>query len=174
VHDTTYAPAGDMFEMGSKVQVVRRGSFFPARANRLYELYRAHSSLEQIDPQTREHVRKRFFGRSFEAVWDETRAYYARAQPEVVAECERNPKQKMAQIFRWYFVHSTRLALRGDPAGKVDYQIHCGPAMGAFNQWVKGTELESWRRRHVADIGVRLMQETGRLLGERFGALSRR
>src|SRR3954462_15450892 len=39
VQDTDYAPAGDMFELGARVQVAKRGLFFPARANRLYELY---------------------------------------------------------------------------------------------------------------------------------------
>lgn len=34
VQDTDYAPAGDMFEMGAKVQVIRKGVFFPARANK--------------------------------------------------------------------------------------------------------------------------------------------
>ena len=39
VQDTEYAPAGDMFEIGAKVQVLKRGVFFPARANKLYMLY---------------------------------------------------------------------------------------------------------------------------------------
>lgn len=37
VQDTAYAPAGDMFEMGAKIQVLRKGVFFPARANKLYD-----------------------------------------------------------------------------------------------------------------------------------------
>ena len=31
VQDTAYAPAGDMFELGARVQVAKRGLFFPAR-----------------------------------------------------------------------------------------------------------------------------------------------
>jgi trans-AT polyketide synthase/acyltransferase/oxidoreductase domain-containing protein len=31
VQDTAYAPAGDMFESGSKVQVLKKGLFFPTR-----------------------------------------------------------------------------------------------------------------------------------------------
>jgi trans-AT polyketide synthase/acyltransferase/oxidoreductase domain-containing protein len=61
----------------------------------------------------------------------------------------------MALIFRWYFGYSTQLALSGDSKRRVDYQIHCGPALGAFNQWVKGTELENWRNRHVDVIAGR-------------------
>jgi trans-AT polyketide synthase/acyltransferase/oxidoreductase domain-containing protein len=172
VQDTAYAPAGDMFELGAKVQVARRGLFFPARANKLYELYQRHSSLDEIDPKVRQQIQEKYFRRSFDDVWAETRAYYARARPEKVAEIERNPKQKMAAIFKWYFIHTTRIALQGREEQKVDYQIHCGPALGAFNQWVKGTELASWRNRHVADIAERLMQGTAEMLNRRFAAMA--
>jgi trans-AT polyketide synthase, acyltransferase and oxidoreductase domains len=171
VHDTTYAPAGDMFELGARVQVVKRGLFFAARANRLYELYQRHTCLEEIDPRTRQQIEERYFKRSFEQVWTETRAHYLQARPDKLADVERNPKQKMALIFKWYFAHSTRLALQGSEDQKVDYQIHCGPAAGAFNQWVKGTELQWWRNRHVADIGLRLMAGAAQLLRARFDSM---
>ncbi len=54
----------------------------------------------------------------------------------------------------------------------TDYAIPCGPALGAFNQWVKGTSLEDWRNRHVDEIGVMLMQQTAQLLNERFQRLT--
>jgi trans-AT polyketide synthase, acyltransferase and oxidoreductase domains len=172
VQDTAYAPAGDMFELGARVQVARRGLFFPARANKLYELYQRHNALEEIDPKVRRQIEEKYFKRSFDEVWAETKAYYSRAHPDRIAAIERHPKQKMAAIFKWYFVHTTRLALSGAEEQRVDYQIHCGPALGAFNQWVKGTELESWRNRKVADIAERLMQATAVLLNERFAAMT--
>ena len=70
----------------------------------------------------------------------------------------------MALVFRWYFGYSSRIAFEGDMDHKVNFQVHTGPAMGAFNQWVKGTELEDWRNRHVDQIGIKLMEETGSLL----------
>lgn len=172
VQDTDYAPAGDMFEIGARVQVAKRGLFFPARANKLYELYQRHNSIDEIDSKTRQQIQERYFKRSFDDVWDETRSYYAKQHPDKLAEIEKNPKQKMAAIFKWYFVHTTRLVIHGSEDQKVDYQIHCGPALGAFNQWVKGTEFQSWRNRHVADIGMRLMRETAKLLNERFHAMA--
>src|SRR5262249_49890002 len=48
VADVAMAAAADMFELGVKLQVLRRGTLFAARANRLYEIYRAHESLEQV------------------------------------------------------------------------------------------------------------------------------
>jgi trans-AT polyketide synthase/acyltransferase/oxidoreductase domain-containing protein len=171
VQDTDYAPAGDMFEIGARVQVAKRGLFFPARANKLYELYQRHNSIDEIDPKTRQQIQERYFKRSFEDVWNETKAYYLRSHPGKLVELEKNPKQKMALIFRWYFVHTTRLAMRGSEDQRVDYQIHCGPAMGAFNQWVKGTELQIWRNRHVADLGMRIMSSAAKMLGERLESM---
>jgi trans-AT polyketide synthase/acyltransferase/oxidoreductase domain-containing protein len=171
VQDTTYAPAGDMFEIGAKVQVVKRGLFFAARANKLYQLYRQYDALEQIDAETRRLIEERYFQKTFEQVWDETRAYYARVQPDEVVRAESNPKHKLALLFRWYFVHSSRLALAGDTAQRLDYQIHSGPAIGAFNRWVAGTPLADWRQRHVDDIAKRLMVAAAEFLDARLRAL---
>jgi trans-AT polyketide synthase/acyltransferase/oxidoreductase domain-containing protein len=93
--------------------------------------------------------------------------------PEEIEKAERNPKHKMALIFNRWFVHSRRLAMRGSAEQKVDYQIHCGPAMGAFNQWVKGTALENWRNRYVDEIAEKLMQGTAELLNQRFQELKK-
>ena len=172
VQDTAYAPAGDLFELGSRIQVVRRGLFFPARANKLYELYQRHNSLDEIDQKTRQQIQEKYFRCSFEDVWKETKAYYMQVHPRKFEEIERTPKRKMALIFKWYFAHSTRLALEGAEDQKVDYQIHCGPALGAFNQWVKGTGIEHWQNRYVADIAQRLMEGTAELLNERFNAMT--
>lgn len=171
VQDTTYAPAGDMFEIGAKVQVVKRGLFFAARANKLYQLYRQYDALEQIDGETRRLIQERYFHKTFEQVWDETRAHYERVQPDELARAESNPKHKLALLFRWYFVHSSRLALAGDETQRLDYQIHSGPAIGAFNRWVAGTPLADWRQRHVDDIATRLMVAAAEFLETRFGAM---
>ncbi|SMF69182.1 trans-AT polyketide synthase, acyltransferase and oxidoreductase domain-containing protein [Tistlia consotensis] len=172
VQDTGHCPSGSLFELGAEIQVVKKGLFFPARASKLYDLWRLHGSLDEIDARTRRQIQEKYFRRSFEAVWDETRSFYAEVAPEEIARAEANPKHKMALIFRWYFVHSMRLAEQGDTEQKVDYQIHCGPALGAFNHWVKGSGLEDWRKRHVAEIALRLMEATAALLEERFAALS--
>ena len=171
VQDTDYAPAGDMFETGSQIQVLRKGLFFSARANRLHELYRQHESLEQIDGKTRQQIEQKYFGRSLEAVYEETRAYWLRVRPSEIDRAERDPKHKMALVFKWYFVHTMRLALHGSAQQKFDYQIHCGPALGAFNRWAKGTPLEHWRNRHVDEIAEKLMQETAEMLNMGYARL---
>lgn len=169
VHDTAYAPSGEMFELGSKVQVLKKGLFFPARAEKLVGLYRQFDSLDTIDTATRRQIEERTFHRPLTAVWDEVRA---RLSPEEIERAERMPKHKMALVFRRYFKDASRWALTGDLDHKVDFQIHCGPAMGAFNQWVAGTALEEWRSRHVDEIALKLLAETADLLKRRFFTLA--
>lgn len=169
VHDMTTAPSGEMFELGSKVQVLKKGLFFPARAEKLVSVYRQFESLDAIDAATRRQLEERFFQRPLMAVWDEVRN---RLPPEDIERAERLPKHKMALVFRRYFKNASRWALDGDTAHKVDFQIHCGPALGAFNQWVAGTSLESWRNRHVDDIALRLLDATASVLNDRFAALT--
>lgn len=165
VQDTEYAPAGDMFEMGAKVQVLKKGVFFAARANKLYDLYQRYGSLDEIDEKTRKQIQERYLKRNFEDVYRESKQYYP---PVEIEKAERNPKQKMAMIFKSYFGYSTRLALDGSPGCEVDYQIHCGPALGSFNQWVKGTPLEDWNNRHVDEIATKIILEAAEVLNRRF------
>jgi trans-AT polyketide synthase/acyltransferase/oxidoreductase domain-containing protein len=171
VQDTDYAPAGDMFELGAKVQVLKKGVFFPSRANKLYALYQHHDSLDALDPKIRTLLEKKYFKRSFESVWAETKRYYQQTNPRELEKAARLPKHKMALIFKWYFVHSTRLAMRGSEEQRVDYQVPTGPALGAFNQWVKGTDLASWRNRHVVDMADKLMQGAAVVFNRRIAQL---
>jgi trans-AT polyketide synthase, acyltransferase and oxidoreductase domains len=154
---TDYAPAGDMFELGAKVQVLKKGLFFPARANRLYELWKFSASWEDIPLKLRNEIETRYFARSFDEVYAETRAYYLQTLPKEIERAEKDPKHKLALVFRWYFIHTMRLSKEGDPTKQVDFQIHCGPACGAFNAWVRGTDLENWRNRHVDKIAFKIL-----------------
>ncbi|BCB74876.1 hypothetical protein GCM10022251_54070 [Phytohabitans flavus] len=170
IQDTAIVPAGDMFEVGAKVQVLRKGLLFPGRAAKLYDLYRQHDRLEDLDVRSAQQV-ERFFGRSFAQVWDETREYYSRHRPADITRAEQVPKFRMALIFKWYFVQATRYAMQGNADRRVDYQIQCGPAMGAFNRYVRGTDLEPWRNRHVDEIGERLMNGAAEVLSARMSGL---
>ena len=79
----------------------------------------------------------------------------------------------MSLIFRWYFHNATVSAISGDMDNKVNFQIHCGPALGAFNECVRGTELESWKNRHVDSIGIFLMEGTAMLPEKMIGSYSK-
>jgi trans-AT polyketide synthase/acyltransferase/oxidoreductase domain-containing protein len=172
VHDMAIVPAGDMLETGTKAQVLRRGLFYPARANKLYDLYSRHESIDELDERTAAQLQRKFYRRDFAEVWAETKAYYERANPDTLRLAERDPKLKMLLIFKAYFVQSIRLAMSGDTEHQVDYQINCGPAMGALNGLLRGTAWEDWRDRHVDEIAEFLMTGAARVLSERLGALS--
>ena len=155
--DTAMAPAADMFEMGVKVQVLKRGTMFPMRAARLYELYRGYAGLEALPAADRAVLEKQFFRTTLEGAWHSTRDYFLARDPREVERAERDPKHKMALVFRSYLGLSSRWANAGDPSRVLDYQVWCGPAMGAFNEWVKETHLEAPENRQVAAVAMNLL-----------------
>ena len=83
--------------------------FFPARANKLYTLYLQHKSLDELDENTQKQIQEKYFKKSFKDIWEETKEYYSKFNPRELERAERNPKHKMALVFRWYFGYSTRL-----------------------------------------------------------------
>jgi len=63
----------------------------------------------------------------------------------------------MALIFRWYLGLSSRWSNTGEKGREIDYQIWCGPAMGSFNNWVRGSYLADINNRRVVDIADQIM-----------------
>ena len=155
--DVCMAPAADMFEMGVTVQVLKRGSMFPMRAGKLYDLYRSCGGLDEIPAAERDKLEKTFFQNSLSAIWDDTRSYFQRRDPRQVERAERDPKHLMALVFRWYLGQAAHWAMDGHAARRIDYQVWCGPAMGAFNEWVAGSFLESPDRRKVATVARNIL-----------------
>src|SRR5579883_2548942 len=156
--DVMMAPAADMFEMGVKLQVLKRGTMFPLRAQKLYELYRTYDSIENIPLPEREKLEKQVFRKTLAQVWEETVTYLSQRNPEKLGKAVNNPKIKMAAIFRWYLGLSSRWAQSGEQGREVDYQIWCGPAMGSFNDWVRGSYLADPNNRHVVDVANHIMR----------------
>ena len=155
--DVAMAPAADMFELGVRVQVLRRGTFFPQRAQRLHELYREYDALESLPAADRERLERQWFRRSLEDVWQDACTFFAARDPEQLARAAENPKRKMALVFRWYLGLSSRWSNEGEQGREMDYQIWCGPAMGAFNAWVRGSYLEDPLVHGVEEVGEAIM-----------------
>ena len=155
--DVTMAPAADMFEMGVKVQVLKRGTMFPLRAGKLYELYNLYDSYTEIPADQRAILERDFFRCSFEEEWQQTRNFFSVRDPRQIELAEIKPKHKMALVFRSYLGRSSNWANAGEQSRKIDYQIWCGPAIGAFNHWVKGSFLEKWKNRDTVTVGLNLL-----------------
>lgn len=158
IADVAMAPAADMFELGVRLQVLRRGSMFAFRAERLYQIYAAHESWDQVPDRLRAKVEREILRAAFDEVWADTRRFWLERAPEQAARAEREPRHRMALVFRWYLGMSSRWAIEGEPARRADYQIWCGPAMGAFNRWVAGGFLADPAERTVAQIAGNLLE----------------
>ena len=155
--DVTMAPAADMFEMGVELQVLKRGTMFPMRAKKLYELYKNYESIEEIPQQERLKLEQQVFRSSLDEIWRQTEEHFNARDPHQIERAKDHPKRKMALIFRWYLGLSSRWSNSGEQGREADYQIWAGPAMGAFNDWVKGSYLEDVSKRKTVEVAWHIM-----------------
>jgi PfaD family protein len=155
--DVAMAPAADMFELGVKVQVLKRGTMFPYRAAKLYELYTAYAGYEEIPAKQRETLERDVFRCSFDEEWEQTERFFMQRDPKQIERARKDPRHKMALVFRSYLGRSSVWAIHGEPTRKMDYQVWCGPAMGAFNQWAKGSFLEPPPNRQTVTVALNLL-----------------
>ncbi len=155
--DVIMAPASDMFEMGVKLQVLKRGTLFAMRGQKLYNLYNAYNSIEEIPAAERLKIEKQIFRRNLDDIWKDTVSFFKERDPMQIDRAMANPKKKMALIFRWYLGLASRWSNIGEKGREMDYQIWCGPCMGAFNNWTCGTYLEKPENRNVVDVASHLM-----------------
>lgn len=158
VADVIMAPAADMFELGVKLQVLRRGTMFAVRAQKLYDIYSSCDSVEAISPEDRAQLERTIFRAPLDAIWEQTTSFFNERDPREIERASRDPKHKLALICRWYLGKSSRWAIDGDGSRRADYQIWCGPAMGAFNVWTRGSFLAEPQNRTVVQIARNLME----------------
>ena len=103
-------------------------------------------------------VEREILRAGFDEVWQETRRFWLSRDPEQAARAERDEKHRMALVFRWYLGMSSRWAIQGATERRADYQIWCGPALGAFNRWVAGAFLADPSERSVVQIARNLLE----------------
>lgn len=156
--DVTMAPSADMFELGARVQVLAKGTMFAVRAQRLYDLYRHRSSLEDLPTRDRTWLERDVLRASVPDVWQQTEHYWQERDPAQVTRAAADPKHRMALLFRWYLGQSTKWAITGAPDRRADYQLWAGPALGAFNAWVAGSYLAEPEHRTAAQIALNLLE----------------
>ena len=156
--DVMMAPAADMFELGVEVQVLKRGTFFGARAKKLYELYRSYESLDALPADERERLERDILRVSIADAWHETSKFWAERDPREIERAEADPKHKMALVFRSYLGQSSGWAIAGVRDRCMDYQIWCGPAMGAFNAWTADSFLAEPQNRSVVQVARNLLE----------------
>jgi len=156
--DVGMAPAADMFELGVEVQVLQRGTMFGVRAKRLYEIYKAAPSLEAIPDEDRRWLEGDIFRSSLEDAWAHTRQWWLDRDPREVTRADEDSRHRIALTFRRYLGLASKWAICGEVDRQMDYQIWCGPAMGAFNSWTAGTFLAQPSNRSVVQVARNLME----------------
>ena len=84
--DTAYAPSETLFEFGTKVQVLKKGTLFPVRANKLFQIYQQYESLSEIDEKTKIQLENVYFNKTFDEIY------------ESIIEKQPNLAQKLSAI----------------------------------------------------------------------------
>ncbi len=156
--DYTMTPSADMFEEGIKVQVLKKGTMMPIFGNRLLEIYRQFKSLEELPETIKEELEIRILKQPIDTIWQGTKVYFETHEPSQVSQAETDPHHKMALVFRWYLGKSNQWPIEGLSERRTDFQIWCGPAMGSFNEWVKGSFLEPVENREVGQVMLNLLE----------------
>jgi trans-AT polyketide synthase, acyltransferase and oxidoreductase domains len=155
--DVAMAPAVDMFEMGVKLQVLKRGTMFAMRGNKLYDIYKKYASIEEIPETEKANLENTIFKMSLAEVWQKAEEFFTERDPRQIEKANKDAKHKMALTFRWYLGLSSRWANAGIEDRQVDYQIWCGPAMGAFNEWTRDTFLSEAGNRNAVTVAMNIL-----------------
>ena len=142
--DITMAPAADMFDQGVQLQVLKKGTMFSARAKKLYHFFVKYDSLDAIPEADRRALEQQVFRKPMATIWAETEQYYRDVLKDEakIAQAHSDPKLKMSLVFRWYLGLSSTWANTGVADRAMDYQVWCGPAIGAFNDFIRGSYLD--------------------------------
>jgi trans-AT polyketide synthase, acyltransferase and oxidoreductase domains len=90
--DVTMAPAADMFEMGVKVQVLKRGTMFAFRAAKLYELYSAYDCIEDIPQKQKDMLERDYFKCGFQQAWEQTKDFFQKQDPRQILPSGKRPQ----------------------------------------------------------------------------------
>lgn len=169
--DCAMAPAADMFEMGVKVQVLKRGTLFAMRAQKLHDWYRHYDGIGSFSAADLRQLEGQILGRSFDSVWSDCEEFFTRRDPSQLARAAADGRHRLALVFRWYLSQASRWATGGVESRKTDFQVWCGPGMGAFNEWTRGTFLADPARRTLATVALNLMHGAAVLKRAEMAAL---
>lgn len=163
IQDTEICPYMDMFEMRVKCQVVKKGTFFPVRANKLLDYYKEFKTIHEIDERSKKQLEDKFFKEDLESVCNKIKLEIGKDEWK---KAEENPKYMLGLVFKQYLYQGFEQAKKGNLEEKVNFQIFCSSAMGSFNSWVKNTDMEDWRNRHVDEMACKIMDEAQIIIKE--------
>ena len=147
--DVAMAPAADMFEMGVKVQVLKRGTMFAMRAAKLYELYRAYPASKRSPRRSAVQLEKNVFRSPARARCGGRREdFFRERDPAQVDRADADPQAQNGAGVPLVPGPVVALGERrgGRPAGST---IRCGAAR-RWGRSTSGRRARSWKSRAIA------------------------
>ncbi|SOD99176.1 ACP S-malonyltransferase [Spirosoma fluviale] len=160
VEDTGYAPCSDfLFNPNKKIQVVKKGVLFPARANKLYELFKQHAAISEIDPRVIVQLEEKFYQKSLAGVWEDI-VKKRQGTPDLISKALQNSKYYMYLLFQEYFHLSAEWAVKGDGTYLLNFQIPCGAELGALNRQLQNTPMQAWSGRNIGEVAQWLLSKS--------------
>ena len=166
VQDMGYINTFDDFDADGRIQVLKRGTLFKARADKFYHIY-CNADSKPIESDVKKQIEDRYLGRTFEEVFEELKAS-GKLTSEEANQALCNSKIMLRNAAEWYLDKSVEWAKKDDKSHQADYMIMCGSAMGAFNMWAKGTELEQYENRTVGNVADAIMKNAMAFINENY------
>ncbi|MEN8907794.1 MAG: hypothetical protein ABF289_17730 [Clostridiales bacterium] len=145
------------FNINKKINVLKKGTLFPMRVNKLYNIYNKYKNLKNVDSSDIDKIESQIFKKSIREILNEVEIYFKKNDPNQLNN------DRLYLLIKWYLIISAKLSLEGTSNRELDYQILCSNAMGIFNYWVKGSYLENHQNRYVADIAEHMLKGTAYL-----------
>ena len=157
--DVAMAPSADMFEMGVKVQVLKRGTMFAPRASKLYEVYTRYPTWEEVPQVERDRLETTVFKRKYDEIWADTVKFFTERDPRQLERAANDLHQQMALVFRWYlgFPRAGRTTVKKAARWIIK--------SGAVLRWVLsmiGRAAPTWKpaNRRVVDVARHILTGT--------------
>ena len=125
--------AADMFEMGVTVQVLKRGTMFAQRGQRLTEFYRKYNSFDEAPPTRCKAWRRRCCAARSPTSGPRPGDFFSTRDPREIARAESDPHHLMALVFRWYLFSGAQWARGVTPTAAATTRS------GAAPRWADST-----------------------------------
>lgn len=154
IQDTEMIPTSHVYEIGMKVQVLKKGVFFVARALKLYEIYNRISKIEDIEPKVLAQIQDKYFGKSIDDIYNEIKNDLSDTERK---RAENESKFKFGLIIYWYYNYCMDCAIKNENSQNLNCLIPVSSAMGRINQFLENTEYMNWENRHPDILGRLIM-----------------
>ena len=158
--DTQTCSSENVFDTQGRIQVLNMHNAFPAKADFLQALWMSYESVSDMPSSLQVHLKEQYF----DDLGDNNNEHSKSTVSNLKGDLD--PKLSMAKLFESYFERAQNHVILANDSldNATDYLIHTGPALGAFNEWVKGTPLESWKNRHVDVVAIHLLESAQQVL----------